>query len=273
MEPKITKRTTATVTQAEEPKLDLKNLIAPRQVATVMLPSRGVFYDKSLTKEGNVEVTPWTGRDVKLLAGMTGNNLDEVIDVLVGRCLVTKIPLSEMITTDRFFLLVTLRANSFGEDYPINAVCGNCNKVSKVTLKLPSDYGIEYSPEDAKEPFTAVLPVSGYSVVFRLPRGRDEKLVQSFINKEYEKNKNAVGDVGLTYRIANLIVSINGQKIGSAEEALPIVDNLPAKDFFFLQDAYEKVTPGIIPVTIKECVNCEAAMEVGLPLTPSFFRP
>lgn len=273
MEPKLTKRTTATVTKNEENQLDLKNLIAPRQVATVMLPSRGVFYDKSLTKDGMVEVTPWTGRDVKLIAGMTGNNIDEVIDVLVGRCLVSKIPLSEMLTTDRFFLLVTLRANSFGEDYPVNASCGACGKTSKVTLKLPSDYGIEYVLEEATEPFTVELPITGYKVAFRLPRGRDEAAVRSFVDKEYAKNPNAVGDVGLTYRMANQIVAINGQKMSSAEEALPIVDNLPAKDFFAFQDAYEKVIPGIIPITNKECVNCKATMEVGLPLTPSFFRP
>lgn len=274
MEPRITttKKTTATVTPAEEPILDLKKVIAPRQVATVTLPSRGVFYDKSLTKNGAVEITPWVGRDVKLLAGMTGGNFDDVIDVLVGRCLITKIPLSEMLTTDRFFLLVSLRANSFGEDYVVNASCGACGKTSKVTLKLPSDYGIEYAPEDAKEPFTVALPQSGLRVSYRLPRGMDEKLNEAFAEKEYKKNPNALGDVGLTFRLANLITSIDGKPV-SADDALIVVDNLPAKDFFLLQESFEKSLPGIVPRTTKECVNCKATMEVSLPLTPQFFRP
>jgi hypothetical protein len=272
MEPRITKRTTAAPTTTEEPQLDLKKLIAPRQVATVMLPSRGVFYDKSLTKDGMVEISPWVGRDVKLIAGMTGGNIDDVIDVLVGRCLITKIPLSEMITTDRFFLLISLRANSFGEDYSINATCGSCGKTNKVTLKLPSDYGIEYADEKVSEPFTVVLPETGIKVNYRLPRGKDEKLNQAFVEKEYKKNPNAVGGVGLTFRVANLITSLNGEKV-TVDDALLIVDNLPAKDFFVLQDAFEKSLPGIVPVTTKECVNCKATMEVNLPLTPQFFRP
>ena len=274
MEPRITagKKTTATVAPAEDSNLDLKKVMAPRQVATVLLPSRGLFYDKSLTKDGSVEITPWVGRDVKLLAGMTGGNFDDVVDVLVGRCLISKIPLSEMITTDRFFLLVSLRANSFGEDYAVNVTCGSCNKVSKVTLKLPSDYGIEYAPEDAKEPFTVDLPQSGLKVAYRLPRGKDERLNDAYVADVYKKNPTALGDVGTTFRIANLITALDG-KATTAEEALVIVDNLPAKDFFVLQDAFEKSLPGIVPRTMKECVNCKATMEVSLPLTPQFFRP
>jgi hypothetical protein len=272
MEPRLnlTKRATPS-TPVEEPQLNLKTLIAPRQVASVKLPSRGVFYDPSLTKEGSVEITPWVGRDVKLLAGMTGNNIDEVIDILVGRCLISKIPLSEMITTDRFFLLVMLRANSFGEAYKITTSCGICGKTGIYELKLPSDYEIEYTEDGAVEPFTIELPESKIKVSYRLPRGKDDKAAKEYIEREYKKNPAAIGEVGLTFRVANLITAFNGEKV-TAVEALPIVDNLPAKDFYALQAAFEKSLPGIVPRTTKTCVNCQAAMEVGLPIQAEFFR-
>ncbi|MEI7590711.1 MAG: hypothetical protein WCJ49_05305, partial [Deltaproteobacteria bacterium] len=74
--PKVTK-TRSLPTVLADPK-DLKSLIPPRVAAVIQLPSRGVFYAPSDTANGFVEIMPLCARDEKLLAGMTGNNIDEI---------------------------------------------------------------------------------------------------------------------------------------------------------------------------------------------------
>ena len=258
-------------TTTESP--DLKTLIPPRVAAVVQLPSRGVFYSDETLKGGNVEIMPLIARDEKLLAGMQGDNIDEVIDTLLTRCLVSKIAVDDLISTDKFYLLVALRANSYGESYEIPLRCQNekCKKEGTYTLKLPSDFETVYAPEDAVEPFECSLPVSKFKVKFRLLRGKDEKAIKAYVQREAKKTKES-GDPAFFYRMAKQIVSINGQTMEPVE-IIDLLENLPIKDSRILQKELSKNLPGLVTVTSKECQNCKEPIYTSLPMTAEFFRP
>lgn len=259
----------APTTLTESP--NLKTLIPPRVAAVVQLPSRGVFYSGEGIKDGKVEIMPLIARDEKLLVGLTGDNIDEVVDTLLERCLITKMSLDDLIVTDKFYLMVALRANSYGEDLKIPLTCTACKQTASYTLKLPSDFEVKYAPEDAVEPFETTLPVTKFKVKYRLLRGKDQKAIKNFTQREMKKTKEE-GDPAFFYRIAKQITEINGQSLEPVE-TIDILENLPIKDSRFLQGELDKNLPGIVTVTTKECRNCKADIYTSIPISAEFFRP
>lgn len=253
-----------------------KTFIAPRSVATVALPSRGYFYSDPSIKDGKVEITPLTARDMKLVAGITGDNVDDVVDTLLKRCVVTNIDPQELLTVDRYFLLIMLRANSFGSGVNISVACPNtkCKKVSSLVLDLIKDYDVVSVKEGAKEPFQFELPVSKLVVTYRLPRGKDVKLIESTIDTIKANTKeDTVGDMTLTAAVAMLINTINGVPVPE-ESRVEAVDSFPASDFLALKRDMDANTPSLTSSTTKKCTHCGNSIEVGSPLqSAEFFYP
>lgn len=261
---------------AEEIKFTDKTFIAPRSVATVALPSRGYFYSNPSVKNGSVEITPLTARDMKLVAGITGDNIDGVIDTLLKRCLVTSIDPAELLTTDRYFLLIMLRANSFGSGVNITVRCPNakCSRVNNLVLDLIQDYDLINVKEGASEPFEFELPSSKYKVTYHLPRGKDVKRIEALTAAVKASTSEAeIGDNALTVSVASLIDTVNGAAVPE-EHRMAIVDSFSAKDFILLKRDMDSNTPGITSQTTKICAFCKGEIEVGSPLhSAEFFYP
>lgn len=254
----------------------IRNLIPPRVAAGVMLPSKGKFYDPALTVDGQVEVFPLIGRDEKLLAGMSGD-INFLIDSLLKRCLKTDIPHDELLPSDRFFLLLALRANSYGEDYNVKITCDNqkCQEEHPYTIKLMTDLKVRYTEDSDTEPFVCKLPVSEALIEFRLLKRKDEKAIEKMIAEDRAKGIIDKGDPSVIYTLAKQIISINKEKVTGTNflDVLYFLENMPIKDMRFLQNRIDEVTPGVIPIVTKECKGCGSEIVVGLPITAEFFRP
>lgn len=265
---KITSRGGLTSTPTS---IDLKSLLPPRVSAVVELPSKGQFYDPAVLVDGKIEIMPLVARDEKLIAGMRGDNIEEVIDTLLKRCLVTNINVNDLITTDRFFLLLMLRANSYGDEYKINLTCTSCDKLNNYTVKIPSEFEINYSSPDDAEPFYCDLPISKLKIGYRHLRGKDEKDIKKLVETEVAKSGDK-GDPSFIYRIVKRIVSVNGNKLDFLD-LISLVENLPIKDSRFLQSEFDRKLPGLIPIIKRKCEYCGAAVTSSLPFTAEFFRP
>ena len=250
---------------------DIAGLLPKPVTAFVELPSKGNFYDKNIVKDGKVELAPMSAREEKLIAGMRGNNVDDVIDMVLNRCLKTKLNPDDLLVTDRFFILLALRANSYGEDYNFDLTCGSCDKVAKYTVKIPNDLKMKWAKDTDLEPFEITLPVSKLNIGFRLMRGKDTKDVKRYITRE-TKQFNVDGDPGYLYRLAKQIVSVNGKNLDIIT-ALELVSRLPAKDSAFMKNAFDKKTPGVLTAITKECVGCGRQIVADLPMSAEFFRP
>ena len=276
MEKLSTPKPLAAPVLADEVKLLDKTFIAPLSVATVALPSRGYFYSDPSIRDGNVDITPLTAKDMKLVAGITGKNIDDVVDTLLKRCVISNIDPNELLTADRYFLLIMLRANSFGSGVNISVVCPNqkCKKTSTLVLDLIKDYDIISVKEGAKEPLQFELPVSKVLVTYRLPRGKDIKLIDAMDETlKKEAPEGSVGDPLLTTSVAMLINTINGVAVPE-EFRVAAVDTFPAGDFLALKRDMDTNTPSLTSSTTKKCLHCGNEIEVGSPLqSAEFFYP
>lgn len=262
------------MSKPESNQLQLEDLAAllPKPVTALAdLPSRGNFYRPDQLKEGKIELAPMSAREEKLVAGMRGSNIEEVIDSLLSRCIKSPITPDELLVTDRFYLLLVLRANSYGEIYNIELTCPYCETKGKYEVKLPGDLTVQYSEPTDHEPFKVKLP-SGIVVGFRLLRGKDLKDIKRNSEITTSKGYAGEGEPSYLYRLAKQIVSVNDKSLNMLV-AQEFVSRLPAKDSAVLKHAYDKKTPGAITTIKKPCVSCTKEIQTELPMTAEFFRP
>jgi hypothetical protein len=250
---------------------DLAALIPKPVTALVSLPSKGLFYRPEQLTEGKVEVAPMSAREEKLVAGMRGSNIEEVIDSLLSRCIKSPITPDELIVTDRFYLLLALRANSYGETYPVELTCPYCEVKGKYEIKIPGELEVQEALPEDREPFRVKLP-SGIIIGFRLLRGKDLKDIKNNSEKAVSKGWAGEGEPSYLYRLAKQIVSVNGKTLDMLV-AQELVSRLSARDSACLKNAYDKKTPGVITTIKKSCVSCTKEIQTELPMTAEFFRP
>lgn len=250
---------------------DLATLLPKRVAVLATLPSKGLFYDKTIVLDDCVELIPMSAREEKLLAGASGPNVTEVINLLLERCLVTKIDPKDLLATDSYYLLLQLRANSYGEDYTFPITCYGCNTYHKYTIKIPGDLELtESSPKD-KEPFDCKLPKSGLMVQFRLLRNKDMMDIQRYTDMENKRGLNSLdGDPGYLYRYAKHLVSVEGRKLDILT-AVSFIEKLPAKDLKTLSKAIAKKTPGVSSLITVNCIKCDKELSAVLPSSAEFF--
>lgn len=242
-----------------------------RVSGTVKLPSLGRFYgDKCPT--GEVELYAMVGLDEAIIAGMEGEPLADTLDMLLKRCLKTPISMDEMLSTDKIFLALILRANSYGATCNFKAQCYHCKSVVPVTCQIPDSLKINEFQGDDVEPFTVELPITKTKVSFRLLRASDEKDVDKFRKDQQAKRKSIVKeDLAYSYRWAKSVVQLNGED-KSFQDILHWFENLPVKDVAVYRKAYESRISGIVTAFETTCSSCRNTFICEVPLSSGFFR-
>lgn len=251
---------------------DLKILVPARPYASVKLPSLGLYYDQNIVKDGSIELCPLSAREEKLIAGIRGHNVDDIIDTLLGRCMKTEIHPDQLLITDRFYLLLMLRANSYGEQYNFTLTCDSCGVVEKQFVNIPGDFEIKWANKDDVYPFKVLLPDCKAEVAFHLLTGKDQKEIKNAGELDQKKGLAGQGDATFLYTMAKHILTVNG-KTPNSLVALEFVSRLSARDSRIFQEAYEDKTPGLIPSVSKKCSACGKTTEAALPIGAEFFRP
>ncbi len=239
--------------------------------ATVELPSKGLFYGNTCP-DGLVEMFPMTGKEEALVAGMESGDIAEVFDILLRRCLKTSLDPDDMLSTDKFYLVLVLRANSYGSHYEFRVRCPQCGLFQHRSCEVPTDFELLTHKGDGNEPFETELPVSKDRVKFRLLRGRDDKEVLKWRNREMEKDIPTVGDPSYVYRMAKHIVEINGQKPENIGAAMRWYENLLAGDASAFSNAIDDHISGVNTELGVDCKKCKVHFKTDMPFTAGFFR-
>lgn len=242
------------------------------------VPSRGVLYNGALPG-GVVAYHPMTAKEEKLLAGGRGGV--GIIDSILKSCMPNlPLPVDELLLNDKYFMLLVLRAQSYGSRYRFPVKCDGCDR--KFTHEVNLGFSVEGEEEentfsvrvladDTVEPFEVKLPMSGDTIGFRLLRGRDEKQIQRFAESAAAKGRQE-GDPSYIYRRAKHIVTVNGEELDSFT-AQAYVEEMIGGDSAAFDKAISDVDCGVDTGVKAECPICYEVNEFNLPMSSEFFRP
>ena len=253
---------------SEEAKKDVKSKDAtnPYQVE-VQLPSMGMFYGDALP-DGKVTIRPVTVREEKLLAGK-GDQM-ELADSVLEKCIVSKcLPIDELLMTDKFYLLLHLRAVSYGSDYAFRIQCPACERKFKHSIVLPKGLGLKVAEKGDKEPFEVELPMCKKKVTIRFLRGSDEKEIDSYISNIPDVSAEE-GDPSYIFRLTRFIVDVDGKPMDAVGK-MDFCSNLIGKDSLAIREAIAEHETGPILSIEAKCPGCQQKVHSVLPLTNEFF--
>ena len=234
----------------------------------VVLPSQGKWYDDKLP-DGKVTIRPITVTEEKLL--MARGSRGKIIDRLCEKCILSDcIPMSEMLVTDKFFLLLNLRALTYGPDYGFTLECPSCGTKFKHSVVLPDGLTVMVATDDDVEPFDVKLPVCGKTVSLRFLRGEDEEKIESFARNQ-PNVKPEDGDPTYAYRLSCYLVAIDGKQVDSLE-ALHFCERMIGGDSAVYRRAIADHETGVDLTINAACPSCREEVSTSIPMTSDFFQ-
>lgn len=233
----------------------------------VELPSKGMFYGEALVG-GKVTLRPVTVQEEKLLAGK-GDKMEMAYKVL-QKCICSECPpLDSLLMTDTFFLLLNLRAISYGAEYGFQIQCPGCDTKFKHSITLPEGLQLKVAEQGDVEPFDIELPLSKQTVSLRFLRGSDEKEIDSFL-LNMPNAGNQEGDASYIFRLSRFIAKINGEEVDAVNK-MDFCSKLIGKDSLAIREAIAEHETGPILSVHAKCPSCQLEVRTVLPLTSEFF--
>jgi len=248
--------------------------LADRPLVTpVTLPSRGIPYNvggKNWLPEGKCLVSSMTVKDVKMYANKALDPHDKASLLLFNTCLFGELKPDDLILADQFFLLIKVRAISYGNKYPFQMMCSACDTQFKHEIDIERTMGYKELSDEWEEPFKVQLPVSQHIVELRLLRGADERAISSKVKKSKQQGGGEAG-AKLGLALAQAIMTVNGETLtGLAAQAF--VEKLAMRDCQAIEDTIDENSCGYDPEFEVPCSECGFNQMVRLPFGPDFFR-
>jgi len=197
-----------------------------------------------------ITIRPMTFEDEKALVG-AGRGEDPV-NLILQRC-TTNIKIPDLLSMDKFYLIMKLREISYGDDYSTLLVCSHCKAENPTTVKL-SQLNVNPVPDDFEDPVTVLLPSINKEAKIKLPRVRDERFFED-----------AAASLEQIWRF---VVEIDGHTDKSI--IAPVIDKLPLRDVRTILNAI-KTDFGVDTNVKFQCKECGGVTVVDLPIDANFF--
>ena len=215
----------------------------------VDLPSENKLY-KLEDPGAPVTIRPMTFQDEKAL--ISASQGEDPVNLVLSRC-TTNIQVADLLSMDKLYLIMKLREISYGDDYNTLLICSHCQAENPTTVKL-SQLNVNPVPDDFTDPVTVLLPSINKEAKVRLPRVRDERMLQ---NAE-----------DLMDQLWRFVIEIDGHTDKSV--IAPVVDKLPLKDIRTIMNAI-KTDFGVDTKVKFACKECGGVTVVDLPIDSNFF--
>lgn len=174
----------------------------------------------------------------------------------------------KILTADRFYVLLQIRAATYGSDYAFNVQCdnGSCERRFEWQLDL-NDLPFREIPLEAIEQFKNgnrfTVDVEGAEVVHRLSTGADEKRML--------EARDLAPDRIATTALLHRVISVGG------ETDYPVlrkwVEELEVGTVFDLIDTFDENDGGVETDIEVQCNRCGNYMDMTLPLEDDFWSP
>ena len=245
----------------------------PAAKLELKLPSAGITY--GIDFPDTVTVKPFSLRTEATLAGnMTALEKMNAITMAVASFGDAKFNAAELLMADQYFILAVARALTYGENYEFTTKCPACDKLERVSLKVPDNLPIRVW-DKAKPPVLKVkLPHTKDLVEFRYATVTDEQQVEAYSKSLRTAGGEgpAVDDMVYIRSKSKQLVSVNGGKPEDISEADGYVSSISGADMAALQDAISENQPGIQYLWRVMCDKCGHKYDHFVPIAQDFFR-
>jgi len=237
----------------------------------VHLPTRGIIYEDipAVVKIRNI-----TTKEEKLIYSQSNENF---MYELVQECITEPkdIDIEDLVISDTYYLLVKLRAHTYGSEYKVEHTCPECGTKNTYRIDFENEFTVYELEDDFSEPVFFTLPVSEDEIGIRLLRGKDIKDVDKEAQRKIRSFPNMKGDPTMEIRMKKYISHINGEEVDKAQVELYVEDGLHGRDSAYFWHKVRDIQIGYDPTVYRKCnnVRCGADLEFVMPLTPEFFRP
>ena len=213
----------------------------------VDLPSRGLAYPG--VDMSKVAIRTLTGKEEKLLAEMTSDNLEKKFLAVLKNVLQGMDPI-KLTVGDRLYLIVWEAINSYTQKIDFDHICGICYQKIQTSADL-SKLNIKELPKTYKEPYEVSLS-NDKLIHLRLATVQDEINIADF-----EKR----GESSYLYRFALTIVDNT-----DVVERMKFLEGLSGRDFVKIRAFQNKFYHGP-DMTIKnhECELCGGVEDIPVP--------
>lgn len=244
-------------------------------VDQITLPSLGKFYDgNDGPKDGILNIVRMTGHEESVLSTYSLSRKGLAMDMIFDNCIKDPFLSKDLLTEDRTYLMLYLRAWSFQPEYEVELKCPFTDRKFTEVIDLNNDLIINYCPEDFTESsLVGKLPSTGVEFSYKLPRGRDEQASrhQAELVKKRNKNQPNKPDESVHYRISQLLNHLGG--VNDKQEIMELLKNLPISDTSYLRNTVLSTPFGVdTSITVLSPFS-EEEFEINLPLESSFFFP
>jgi hypothetical protein len=255
----------------------------PKTTVSVRLPSRGILYRKdSPAGSGKIHLSPMTMVEESYFMD-DELTFSEAFDKILKKCVQEELDINTLLSADKFFLFMMLRAITYGPEYTFSWTCGsqkpngeNCRHKNSSTVKIPDDFKLKMLADEDTEPFKITLPDCQREISFKLLRGHDEVYIDRFSKMEESKKQEGVtlpNRLGI-FRLARHITHVDGKSVKEAPEniLMSFVASFSAKDRQYFQDKIAYYTPGLDTGVSVLCEKCGSVQKLDMPFTADFFR-
>jgi hypothetical protein len=240
----------------------------------IEIPSHGQLY-KNLTpdeevQKGIIRIRQITMTEEKILTTERLVQSGKALDMILENCIKSNVNPSDLLSSDRFYILFYLRGMSFGLDYDFNVRCYHCGHdfIQEVKIdKLP----IKEWEQPVEEPFEIILPMSGYKVVAHFMRGHEEnRVLQSSKEMKSFNEPDSIASDSLTYLI-DKILTPDGEELNKYDKE-DFIAHMIAADIDEVRTSIDERDCGIQPLKKIICPKCNRELEFNVPLGRNFFR-
>lgn len=241
---------------------------ATKYETTIELPSRGLLYEKI---PGTITIRGITTTDEKMLYGSTSNNAFEKV---LKNCIVSPadIDTGDLLPFDEHFIMLKLRAHTYGSEYTIKGKCPKCGHVHEFKVNL-DEFPIFQLDDSFQEPIEFTLPVCEKKVSVRLLRNRDTDSVQRQAKKIAKSTGCNAKELEYMLRMAKYIKAIDGEAVDEGK-AQAFVEKLQGRDSaYFWWKIDDVVKCGVDTTSEVTCPECGEEYDLPFQINSEFFRP
>lgn len=237
---------------------------------TVELPSKGIFYPN---KKSTIKVKHLTTDEDNILTSPDLIRSGKVLDVLLNNCIVdSDLSADDMLIGDRNAVLLFLRKEGYGDEYPVKMLCPNCGETFKedVLLSKLEVKNLKEQP-DANGHFSVQLPKTKWSVKFRFLTGKDEGYLAKKTETPKKTKQNMSYSQLLTERYILQVIEVNN--VNDVFQIRKAITNMPISDSLFLREYIREIEPGIDMNYEFTCKHCQHEFEDNCPINANLFWP